>query len=67
MSVTGKVETFAPHTTDIFQVRDLTVFGIFKRERKYSLPFEGVATAITFICNLDIKMTKAPTLRRCLN
>jgi hypothetical protein len=52
---------------DIFQVRDLTVFGIFKRERKYSLPFEGVATAITFICNLDIKMTKAPTLRRCLN
>jgi hypothetical protein len=29
------VVTFAPHTTDIFQFRDLALFAIFKREGKY--------------------------------
>jgi hypothetical protein len=29
------VVTFAPHTTQIFQLLDLSLFGIFKPERKY--------------------------------
>jgi hypothetical protein len=49
--------TFAPNTTHIFQVLDLTRFGIFKLEGKYNLPFDKFRTTITFVCNLCIKMT----------
>jgi hypothetical protein len=34
------VLTFESHTTQIFQPLDLTIFGIFKREGKYHLPFD---------------------------
>jgi hypothetical protein len=34
-----KVITFPPHTTQIFQVLDLCLFGVFKRKMQYKLPF----------------------------
>jgi hypothetical protein len=34
------VITFAPHTTQIFQVLDLTLFGALKRCPRYELPFD---------------------------
>jgi hypothetical protein len=34
-----RVITFAPHTTQIFQVLDLTLFGVLKRRPRYELPF----------------------------
>jgi hypothetical protein len=36
-----RVITFAPHTTQIFQVLDLTLFGVLKRHPRYELPFEN--------------------------
>jgi hypothetical protein len=32
--------TVAPHTTQIFQVLDVTLFGVLKRRLGYELPFE---------------------------
>jgi hypothetical protein len=34
------VITFAPHTTHVFQVLDLTLFGVLKRCPRYELPFD---------------------------
>jgi hypothetical protein len=40
-----RVITFAPHTTQVFQVLDLTLFGVLKRCPRYELPFdENIAT-----------------------
>jgi hypothetical protein len=36
-----RVTTFAAHTTQIFQVLDVTLFGVLKRRLRYKLPFEG--------------------------
>jgi hypothetical protein len=33
--------TFAPHTTQIFEVLDLTLFGVLKRRPRYKRPFEN--------------------------
>jgi hypothetical protein len=35
-----RVITFAPHTTQVFQVLDLTLFGVLKRCPRYELPFD---------------------------
>jgi hypothetical protein len=35
-----RVTTFAPHATQIFQVLDVTLFGVLKRRLGYKLPFE---------------------------
>jgi hypothetical protein len=35
-----RIVTFAPHTTQIFQVLDLALFGVFKRRAQYQLPFD---------------------------
>jgi hypothetical protein len=35
-----RVITFAPHTTQIFQVLDLSLFGVLKRRPRYELPFD---------------------------
>jgi hypothetical protein len=35
-----RVITFAPHTIQVFQVLDLTPFGVLKRPPRYELPFD---------------------------
>jgi hypothetical protein len=37
---TLRVISFAPRTTQVFQVFDLTLFGILKRCPRYELPFD---------------------------
>jgi hypothetical protein len=34
------VISVAPHTTQVFQVLDLTLFGVLKRHPRYELPFD---------------------------
>jgi hypothetical protein len=55
------VLTFAPHTTQIFQLLDLTLFGMFKQEGKYHLPFSDLGTTINFAYNVYLKMAKRLT------
>jgi hypothetical protein len=45
------VVTFAPqsHTTEIFQVLDLTLFGVLKRRSQYQLPLEDEAGSARLI------------------
>jgi hypothetical protein len=47
-----RVVTFAPHTTNIFQILDLTLFGVFKRQRQYRLPFETENHTSNFLLNI---------------
>jgi hypothetical protein len=35
-----RVITFAPDTTQIFRVLDLTLFGVLRRRPRYELPFD---------------------------
>jgi hypothetical protein len=44
-----RVITFAPHTTQIFDVLDLMHFGVFKRRPRYELPLERDNATVTFI------------------
>jgi hypothetical protein len=44
-----RVVTFAPHTTQIFQVLNLTLFGLPKRRGQYQLPLEDDAGKSRFI------------------
>jgi hypothetical protein len=44
-----RVITFAPHTTQIFQVLDLTLFGVLKRRPRYELPFDDDNATVRFI------------------
>jgi hypothetical protein len=44
-----KVITFPPHTTQIFQVLDLSLFGVFKRKMQYKLPFGNDNLTTKFI------------------
>jgi hypothetical protein len=44
-----RVITFAPHTTQIFQVLDVTVFGVLKWRLGYKLPFEDENETIRLI------------------
>jgi hypothetical protein len=48
------VITFAPHTTKLIQVLDLTVFGVLKPCLRYELPFDddhATVKVITMICH----------------
>jgi hypothetical protein len=47
-----RIVTFAPHTTHLFQVLDLTLFGALKRRRQYELPFDTDHRAAGFIQNV---------------
>jgi hypothetical protein len=40
---------FAPHTTKIFQVLDLTLFGVLKRQCQYQITFETEHRTADFI------------------
>jgi hypothetical protein len=44
-----RVITFAPHTTQIFQVLDVTLFGVLKRRPRYELHFNGETETVIFI------------------
>jgi hypothetical protein len=44
-----RVITFAPHTTQIFQVLDVTVFAVLKRRLGCKLPFEDEKETIKFV------------------
>ena len=44
-----RVVTFAPHTTQIFQVLDLSLFGVLKQREKYHLPFDEDSGTVHFI------------------
>jgi hypothetical protein len=54
-----RVITFAPHTTQIFQILDLTLFGVLKHQPRYDLPFDDEAAAVKFIMKVyrDFKKT----------
>jgi hypothetical protein len=57
-----RVVALALHTAQIFQLLDLTLFGIFKHERKYHLPFGDLETTVLFISNVSVKMAKTLSL-----
>jgi hypothetical protein len=46
-----KVITFPPHTTQIFQIFDRCLFGIFKTKMQYKLPFGNDNRTVNFIRN----------------
>jgi hypothetical protein len=54
-----RVITFAPHTTQIFQVLDVTLSGVLKRRLGYKLPFEEEKETVRFITRVyhDFKET----------
>jgi hypothetical protein len=53
------VINFAPHTTQIFQVLDVTLFGVLKRRLGYKLPFAEEKQTVRFILKVyhDFKQT----------
>jgi hypothetical protein len=44
-----KVITFPPHTTQVFQALDLSLFGVLKRELQYKLPLGNDDRVVGFI------------------
>jgi hypothetical protein len=58
-----RVITFAPHTTHVFQVLDLTLFGVLKRRPRYALPFQTDNSMVKFIMKVyhDFKQTMVPS------
>jgi hypothetical protein len=44
-----RVITFAPHTTQIFEFLDVTLFGVFKWRLGHKLPFEDEKETVKFI------------------
>jgi hypothetical protein len=44
-----RIVTFAPHTTNLFQALDLTLFGAFKKRGQYQLPFDTDQRTANFI------------------
>jgi hypothetical protein len=45
--------TFAPHTTQVFHVLELTLFDVLKRRPRYELPFGDDNTTVKFIMKVD--------------
>jgi hypothetical protein len=58
-----RVITFAPHTTHIFQVLDLTLFGVVKRRPRYEPPFETENSTVKFLMKVyhDFRQTMVPS------
>jgi hypothetical protein len=57
------VITFAPHTTHIFQILDLTLFGVLKRRPRYELPFETDNSTVKLLMKVynDFRQTMVPS------
>jgi hypothetical protein len=55
------VITFVPHTTQVFQVLDLTLFGVLKRCPRYELPFDDDNATVKVITKIyhDFTQTMA--------
>jgi hypothetical protein len=60
-----RVITLASHTTQLFQVLDVTFFGVLKRRLGYELPFEDEKETVTFIMKEyhDFKQTMVESNR----
>jgi hypothetical protein len=56
-----RVITFAPHTTQVFQVLVLTLFGVLKRYPRYELPFDENNATVKVITKVyrDFRQTMA--------
>jgi hypothetical protein len=54
MLTTARVQiiTFAPHTTHIFQLLDMALFGTFEQVGKYHLPVNGLGMTSRFLYRL---------------
>jgi hypothetical protein len=48
-----RVMTFAPHTTQIFQVLGVTLFDALKRHPKYELPFGDKKAGVKFLMKVS--------------
>jgi hypothetical protein len=53
-----RVITFAPHTTQVFQVLDLTLFGVLMRCQRYELPFDANDATVTVITKASHDFTQ---------
>jgi hypothetical protein len=58
-----RVITFAPHTTHIFQILDLTLFGVLNKPPRYELLFETDNATVKFIMKVyhDFRQTMVPS------
>jgi hypothetical protein len=56
-----RVITFAPHTTKLFQVLDLTVFGVLKRCPRYELLFDDHNATVKVITKVYHDFTQTMT------
>jgi hypothetical protein len=52
-----RVRTFIPHTTQIFQVSDMTLFGIIKRRPGYQLLFEDENESVKIIMKVYLTIS----------
>jgi hypothetical protein len=52
LEVRVRIVPFAPHTTQIFQAHDLTLFGVLKKRGRYQLPFGDDSGSARFIKNV---------------
>lgn len=57
----SRVIAFAPHSTHIFQLFDLTLYMVFKRVGKYSMLFDDLRWASDYYCNLHVTFLKRMT------
>jgi hypothetical protein len=57
------VIAFAPHTTQVFQVADLTLFGVLKRRPRSGRPFIDADAIVTFLMTVyhDFTQTMVPS------
>jgi hypothetical protein len=55
-----KVITFPPHTTNIFQSLDVSLFGVFKSQMNSKIPFDTDESATGFIKRIFHNMKQTP-------
>jgi hypothetical protein len=53
-----RVVTFAPHTTQVFQVFDATLFGALKQCPRYELPFDEHNATVKVITKVSHEFTQ---------
>jgi hypothetical protein len=56
-----RVITFTPHTTQVFQVIDLTCFGVLKRRPRCELPFDEYNATVKVITKVYHDFTRTMT------
>jgi hypothetical protein len=57
-----RVIAFAPHTSHVFQVLDLTLFGVLKRCPRYELPFDENNATVKIVTKVDHDFTQTMAL-----